>query len=92
MPAADLYVVALQEIVELTGTNYVFSSEEPINAWRKLLTDTFTTVNKGSFKSNMTEEQRQDETFVYTDTSMFGLYLAVFFKRRFALKINPRSF
>ena len=40
----------------------------------------------------MTEEQRQDETFVYTDTSMFGLYLAVFFKRRFALKINPRSF
>jgi hypothetical protein len=45
MPPADLYVVALQEIVELTGTNYVFSSEDPINAWRKLLTDTINAVN-----------------------------------------------
>lgn len=40
----------------------------------------------------MSDEQKQDEAFVYTDKSMFGLYLAVFFKRRLALKIQAKTF
>ena len=40
----------------------------------------------------MSEEERLDEEFVFTDKSMFGLYMAVFFKRKVAIRIQPKSF
>ena len=54
---ADMFVIGLQEIVGLTGANYVFRNDGPVKEWRKLLTGALETLNRASCTENMTVEE-----------------------------------
>ena len=89
----DIYVVSMQEIVPLNAMNVMKKDHKRIEQWRALLVEALDLVNTEIISKQ--EKQKQEELFeqqlVYTDQTMVGCYIAVFFKKRLMNLIKPKS-
>lgn len=89
----DMYIVALQEMVSLNAKNMMITNKKKLEMWRAMLTKAMETANERNWagQSNK-EEEFYDQELVYTDKQMVGCYLAIFLKRKLAVRIPPKSF
>ena len=90
----DIYVVALQEIVQLNAKNCLKKDTKRLDYWRKTLTETLDIVNAQYIQRSgqkLSEEEHQNQQLVYVDKAMVGCYLAVFLKRKLAARLKPKS-
>jgi len=90
----DVYVVGLQEMVPLNAKNCLLKDTKRLELWRTMLVEALEVCRAKRISKKghrFSDDEMFEEALVYLDRSMVGCYIAVFFKRKLAGRLKPKS-